>query len=107
MPELPNLPDLPALSELPDLLSQQSIATVIVAGILLFLAILLFTKPFRLLLKLVLNTIGGFVVLFFLNYAGQFIGVTLGFNLFNAVIVGIFGLPGVGLLLLLQWLLII
>ncbi|MCL2569049.1 MAG: pro-sigmaK processing inhibitor BofA family protein [Oscillospiraceae bacterium] len=105
MPELPNLPDFSALSELPDLLSQQSIATVILASILLLLAILLFTKPVRLLLKLVLNTIGGFVALFFLNYFGQFIGVTLGFNLFNAVIVGIFGLPGVGLLLLLQWLL--
>jgi len=92
---------------MPDLFSLETIGIVIIAGILILLGVTLFLKPIRLLLRLLVNTIAGFFALFVLNYIGGLFGVTLGINLFNAVIVGIFGLPGVGLLLLLQWLLII
>ena len=34
-----------------------------------------------------------------------FTGITLGFNLFNALVIGILGLPGLVLLLLTQWVL--
>lgn len=90
-----------------ELLQAQSVGVLIIAAILLLIGIRVFLKPIRLLLRLVINTIGGFVALFFLNMLGGAFGVTLGLNLFNAVVVGIFGLPGVGLLLILQWLLVI
>ena len=47
----------------------------------------------------------GFAVLFLLNFAGGFVGLSLGINWLNAIVVGIFGAPGVVLLLLLKYLL--
>jgi len=82
-----------------------NLGVIILIGILILLTVTIFRRPVGCLLRLVINTIGGFITLFLLNLVGQFFGITLGFNLLNAVIVGIFGLPGVGLLLILQWLL--
>jgi len=90
-----------------DISNIQNVGTIVLAGILLLLGVMLLRKPVRLLFRLVVNTIGGFIGLFGLNFLGQFIGVSLGINWFNAIIVGIFGLPGVGLLLILQWLLVV
>ncbi len=39
------------------------------------------------------------------SQVGQFIGVSLGVNLVNALILGVLGVPGFGLLLMLQWVL--
>ena len=64
-------------------------------------------KPLKLVFKFLLNTIGGFISLMLINFVGSWIGLSIGVNWFNAVIVGIFGLPGVALLLILQWLLLI
>ena len=85
----------------------ETIGTLVIAAVIIFLSVTIFRKPLRLLLRLVLNTIGGFILLFILNFLGQFVGISLGLSWFNAVIVGIFGLPGVGFLLLLRWLLLI
>ena len=84
-----------------------TIGTLIIAAVIIFLTIRLFGRPLRLLLRLALNTIGGFILLFVLNFFGQFVGITLGITWFNAIVVGIFGLPGVGFLLILRWLLVI
>jgi len=65
----------------------------------------LLTAPIRLAGKLLINGLVGFVVLFFLNFAGNLVGLSLGINWFNAIVVGIFGAPGVVLLLLLKYLL--
>ena len=92
---------------MPLLANFQSISTVVIVGVLIALSIVLFLRPLGCLLRLLANTIGGFIVLFILNFLGGFVGISLGFNWVNAIIVGIFGLPGVGFLLLLQWLLII
>jgi len=98
---------MPALPEIPVTLpSLPSFSPLMIAGVLILFAIILFRRPLGLLFRLVLNTIGGFIVLFILNFLGQFIGVSLGINWINAIIVGIFGLPGVGFLLILQWLLL-
>ena len=84
-----------------------NLGAIIIMGVLILLTVILFRRPIGFLLRLLLNTIGGFITLFLLNFVGQFFGITLGLTLFNAVIVGIFGLPGVGLLLILRWLLVI
>ena len=36
---------------------------------------------------------------------GQFLGANLGINLFNALILGALGVPGFGLLMMLNWVL--
>ena len=73
---------------------------------LLFAAVVLrvFAKPLHLALKLILNTVFGFLALFLFRLLEPFIGISLGFNLFNAAVVGVLGFPGFLLLLALQWL---
>ena len=82
-----------------------SLLLMIAAGTFLFwLLIKLFLKPIRWVFKLLINTAVGFVVLWVLNFFGDFFGVSLGLNWINALVVGVFGLPGVVLLLLLKYL---
>jgi inhibitor of the pro-sigma K processing machinery len=64
-------------------------------------------KPIKIVLKLVLNTVIGFIALFALNWLGSFVGIPLPINWLNAVLVGVLGVPGVALVLLLQWLVVI
>ncbi len=59
--------------------------------------------PLSLAFKLFLNMISGFIFLFVFNFIGSYAGITLGLNWINALIVGILGIPGVGLLLLIRY----
>lgn len=74
------------------------------AGIaLLALTVRVFSAPLKLLLKVGLNTLLGLGGVLLLNTASGLTGLRLGLNLFNALVVGILGPPGIGLLLLVQW----
>ena len=69
---------------------------------LLALSILaLLHRPLGRLLRLAARS----AVLALFSQVGQFIGVSLGVNLVNALILGVLGVPGFGLLLMLQWVL--
>lgn len=75
---------------------------------LLFLVVVclrLFAAPLKLALKVLLNSALGFGAVWLLNLTTAVTGLSLGLNLFNAVIIGILGIPGFGLLLLVQWVL--
>ena len=75
------------------------------AGIfILWLVIKLFLTPIKWIFKLLINTGIGFVCLWALNYFGAFFGISLGLNWVNALVVGVFGFPGLVLLLLLKYL---
>ncbi len=63
----------------------------------------LFAAPLRLALRLLLSALFGLAALLAVNLAGSITGVTLGLNLPNALVVGVLGVPGLALLLLLQW----
>ena len=60
---------------------------------------------FLIALKLLVNTLLGFLALWAANLTAGFTGITLGFNLLNALVIGVLGLPGFVLLLLTQWVL--
>ena len=62
----------------------------------------LFSTPLKLALKVLLNTILGFAALFLVNLAEGITGFALGLNLFNALAIGILGVPGLVLLILLK-----
>lgn len=62
----------------------------------------LFSAPLKLALKVLLNTLLGFAALFLLNLASGLTGFSLGLNLFNALVIGILGVPGLVLLALLK-----
>ena len=64
---------------------------------------MVFSAPLRLAGKALLNTLLGLGALILLNATSAFTGLSLGVNLFNALVVGVLGVPGVVLLLLVQW----
>jgi len=77
-----------------------------VAGILLVLAFGKKMKvPLRLALKLLINGLLGGAVILLINLLGQSIHFHISLNVYSALIAGIFGLPGVILLIILKYLL--
>lgn len=79
------------------------IVSLALVGLFLLVAVVrLFRKP----LKLALNSALGLGVLWLLNSTAPVTGLTLGVNWFNALTVGVLGLPGLGLLLLVKWVLV-
>ena len=66
-------------------------------------ALVLLRKPLRWLLRLAGRTLAGLAGLFAFSQVGGLIGVTLGVNLVNALVVALLGLPGFGLLLMANW----
>lgn len=82
-----------------------SILFIIVAVILLFLLVKLISAPVRLAVKLGLHALMGFVALFLFNFFGSTVGLTLELSWLNAIVTGLLGVPGVVVLLLIQFLL--
>ena len=77
--------------------------------VLLFLAVAcaaLLRKPLKMVLRVVPNSALGFGALWLLNATAAVTGISLGLNLFNALTIGVLGVPGLGLLLLVKWVLI-
>ena len=75
------------------------------AGLLLCAALLVLRRPAARLLRLALRSSVGLAALALFSRVGGLIGVSLGVNLVNALVLGLLGAPGFGLLLLLQWVL--
>lgn len=73
------------------------------AGLLLCAALLLLHRPLVQLVRLVLRSSVGLAVLALLSQIGHLLGISLGVNLVNALVLGLLGIPGFGLLLMLQW----
>ncbi len=73
--------------------------------IALYLIGWLLLVPLKIILKFIVNGLIGGVVLFILNYVGKLIGVTIAINPVTALIVGFLGIPGIILILLLQFIL--
>jgi len=71
-------------------------------GFALAVLALLF-RPLAALGKLVLRSGVGLCALWLFNQAGALIGVHLGVNLASALVLGVLGAPGLGLLLMTQW----
>lgn len=76
-----------------------ALAVVVGAAILV-----LFRRPLGKLLKLAGKTGVGLGVLALLQSIGGAIGLSLGVNLWNALTLALLGVPGLGLLMLLNWL---
>ncbi|HOE57963.1 MAG TPA: pro-sigmaK processing inhibitor BofA family protein [Bacillota bacterium] len=73
-----------------------AIGAVYVIGVLLVL-------PIKIIIRLVINGIIGAFALFAINIFGRFIGLTIGINPITALIAGFLGVPGIILLILLQY----
>ena len=82
-------------------LSQKILAAVLAAFFLIAL-LRVFRAPLKVALRILGNTLLGFLALWCVNLSAGVTGIALGLNLWNALIIGILGLPGFVLLLLTQ-----
>ena len=69
----------------------------------LVLAAFLFRRPLSALLGLLLRSGVGLVFLWLFQGVGGLLGVRLGVNLLNGLVLGLLGTPGFALLLMAQW----
>lgn len=74
----------------------------LVVGAVLILKIL--TKPIRWIFKLLINAAFGFVLLFLVNFFGDPVGIYINVNFISSLVAGFLGVPGVILLVVLQFL---
>ena len=73
------------------------------AGVMIvFMTSWIFLKPFRILWKVILNSIIGALCLIVFNYFGQYTGVNIGVNEYTAITIGILGIPGFIAILLIK-----
>ena len=80
-----------------------SVAVGYLLGILLiFVVAKIFFTPIKVILKLILNSLLGVIVLIFINLFSTFTGIYIGINAVTAVVLGVLGIPGTCLILLLQ-----
>ena len=79
----------------------------IVGGLLLVLSLTALWKPLKSLAKLSGRSCVGLAVLYLWSHVGGLMGMALGVNLLNALVLGLLGVPGFGLLLLLNWALVV
>ncbi len=75
-----------------------------IAVLILFVVLKILALPFKIIIKLMLNALIGGVVLFLLNLIGSNFGLVLDINWLSALIVGFLGVPGVIIVLILQFL---
>ncbi len=71
----------------------------------LLLLFLLMRARIGLIWKAVINTLCGFAALLLINVLSLGVGLRLGFNLFNGLVIGFLGLPGAAALVMLRLLL--
>ncbi len=62
----------------------------------------IFLKPFKFILKILINSIFAFILLLVINKFFPYTGIFIGANPITSVTIGIFGIPGLCLILLLQ-----
>lgn len=77
----------------------------IVGGLILVIMLAALRRPLRWLLGLAARTGVGLAALYALSGVGGLLGLNLGVNLANALVLGLLGAPGFGLLLMMNWVL--
>lgn len=77
--------------------------SLVMVGLILLIALLALRRTVGRLLRLGARTGVGLGVLALFSQLGGMLGIHLGVNLVNALVLGVLGVPGFGLLLLLNW----
>ena len=78
------------------------IISVIICIIFLMIFGKIFLFPMKKIFRFLLNTFLGALAIFLINTIGTSFGFHIGLNLINAIIVGLFGIPGAILLIILK-----
>ena len=83
-------------------MKSDQILLIVGAVVCLILFIKIFSTPIKWALKLLLNALLGFVILFIINFFGSYIGISISVGWVSALVAGVFGVPGVILLILIE-----
>ena len=81
---------------------EKLIAAYVAGLILLFICIRMFYTPIKLAIRLFASSVIGGVILYGVNVAGSFAGIKIGINIYTALVAGVFGIPGISMMLMLQ-----
>ena len=66
----------------------------------------IFIIPIKKILKLVLNSLLGLVLIYIINFIGTLFNFHIGINIITAIFIGILGVPGAILLVVLKFILV-
>lgn len=83
----------------------ENFVTLLIPALLLCLLVRVLILPIRWFWKVLLNSACGFVCLWLLNSAAGFTGIWFPVNAVTVVVAGFLGIPGIGLLALVQFVL--
>ena len=83
----------------------EKFATIFIAAVLVFALLRLIALPIQWGLKIFINSACGFLCLFILNSISGFTGIRFPINYITTMIAGFLGLPGIGVLALMQFIL--
>ena len=83
----------------------ENFATIAITVLLIFVLLRLIALPVQWGLKIFLNSVCGFICLFLLNSISGFTGIYFPINYVTVIIAGFLGLPGIGVLALMQFIL--
>ena len=72
-----------------------TIVLIIGAAISLYVLVKILTAPIKLIFKLLLNAVTGFLLLFIANFISGFFDFSVPVNLITCLVSGVFGIPGV------------
>ena len=82
----------------------ESILAIVVPVVLAILALKLLLTPMKIIWKLALNSLSGFICLLLLNLVSGITGIVFEINLLTTLIVGFLGIPGIVLLVIVHFL---
>ncbi len=79
------------------------IIALVILVFLFFPLLKLLKTPIKWVFKLLINAVSGFIALLVLNFFGSLVGLHITISWLSAILVGVLGLPGVVILLLVQY----
>lgn len=79
-----------------------SLITYVLALVILYMLIRVFLVPIRYLLQIAYHLVVGGVVIWAINWGGQFIDYSLALNPVTALAVGYLGIPGLALVMIVK-----
>ena len=82
----------------------ENILALIVPVLIAIFVIKLLLSQVKLIWKLAVNSISGFICLWLLNLASGLTGIVFEINFITALVVGFLGIPGIALMLVFQFL---
>ena len=80
----------------------ENFVSILIPVALILLVLRLMAAPLKLAVKLVINSLGGLICLWLLNWISGFTGILFPINAVTAAVAGFLGLPGIVLLAAVQ-----